>query len=105
MLNLTVADVAAEEMPDLSDGDDEDMDGDGEQWQWMEEDSQPVSCLFCERWGCGETLATEDASVAVLREICPVVLCAFVLKTFFQNKSRPKKSLKSLFFDSLLLFP
>lgn len=49
MLNLTVADVAAEEMPDLSDGDDEDMDGDGEQWQWMEEDSQPVSCLFCER--------------------------------------------------------
>ncbi|XP_008335208.1 protein arginine N-methyltransferase 3 [Cynoglossus semilaevis] len=44
-----LADVAAEEMPDLSDGDDEDMDGDGEQWQWMEEDSQPVSCLFCER--------------------------------------------------------
>ncbi|KAF3686740.1 Protein arginine N-methyltransferase 3 [Channa argus] len=39
---------AAEEMPELSDGDD-DIDNDEEQWQWMEEDSQPVSCLFCDR--------------------------------------------------------
>ncbi|XP_033481287.2 protein arginine N-methyltransferase 3 [Epinephelus lanceolatus] len=38
----------ADEMPELSDGDDEDVD-DEEQWQWMEEDSQPVTCLFCDR--------------------------------------------------------
>ncbi|XP_074522710.1 protein arginine N-methyltransferase 3 [Halichoeres trimaculatus] len=39
----------AEEMPELSDGDDEDID-DEEQWQWMEEDeNQSVSCLFCNR--------------------------------------------------------
>ncbi|CAJ1049575.1 protein arginine N-methyltransferase 3 [Xyrichtys novacula] len=41
---------APEEMPELSDGDDEDIDDDEEeQWQWMEEDSQPVTCLFCNR--------------------------------------------------------
>ncbi|KAG7242668.1 hypothetical protein INR49_020041 [Caranx melampygus] len=38
----------AEEMPELSDGDD-DIEEDEEQWQWMEEDSQPVTCLFCDR--------------------------------------------------------
>lgn len=37
-------------MPELSDGDD-DIEEDEEQWQWMEEeDSQPVTCLFCDRW-------------------------------------------------------
>uniref|UniRef100_A0A7N6BXS2 Protein arginine N-methyltransferase 3 n=1 Tax=Anabas testudineus TaxID=64144 RepID=A0A7N6BXS2_ANATE len=35
--------------PELSDGDDDDLDDDEEQWQWMEEDSQPVTCLFCDR--------------------------------------------------------
>lgn len=40
---------AAEEIPELSDGDDDDLDDDEEQWQWMEEDSQPVTCLFCDR--------------------------------------------------------
>lgn len=45
---LTDCDGAADEMPELSDGDD---DGDDEeQWQWMEEDSQQVPCLFCDRW-------------------------------------------------------
>ncbi|XP_071345586.1 protein arginine N-methyltransferase 3 [Trachinotus anak] len=39
----------AEEMPELSDGDDDDIEEDEEQWQWMEEDSQPVTCLFCDR--------------------------------------------------------
>ncbi|KAF7649672.1 hypothetical protein LDENG_00137680 [Lucifuga dentata] len=40
-------DEAAEEMPELSDDDD---DGDDEeQWQWMEEDRQPIMCLFCDR--------------------------------------------------------
>uniref|UniRef100_A0A3B5B1W1 type I protein arginine methyltransferase n=1 Tax=Stegastes partitus TaxID=144197 RepID=A0A3B5B1W1_9TELE len=35
-------------MPELSD--EEDNEDDGEQWQWMEEeDSQPVTCLFCDR--------------------------------------------------------
>lgn len=50
--DLTLADVdgAAEEMPELSDGDDDDDVDDEEQWQWMEEDSQPVTCLFCDRW-------------------------------------------------------
>lgn len=44
----TDCDGAADEMPELSDGDD---DGDDEeQWQWMEEgDSQEVTCLFCDR--------------------------------------------------------
>ncbi|KAM7015313.1 protein arginine N-methyltransferase 3 [Tautogolabrus adspersus] len=46
-------DEAAEEMPELSDGDDEDIDDEEEeQWKWMEEDdgdSQPVTCLFCDR--------------------------------------------------------
>ncbi|XP_005952958.2 protein arginine N-methyltransferase 3 [Haplochromis burtoni] len=42
-------DGAAEEMPELSDGDDDDDVDDEEQWQWMEEDSQPVTCLFCDR--------------------------------------------------------
>lgn len=44
----TDCDGAADEMPELSDGDD---DGDDEeQWQWMEEgDSQQVTCLFCDR--------------------------------------------------------
>ncbi|XP_030579979.1 protein arginine N-methyltransferase 3 [Archocentrus centrarchus] len=41
-------DEVAEEVPELSDGDDDDAD-DEEQWQWMEEDSQPVTCLFCDR--------------------------------------------------------
>ncbi|XP_017282208.1 protein arginine N-methyltransferase 3 [Kryptolebias marmoratus] len=42
-------DGAAERMPELSDGDDDDVDDDDEeQWQWME-DSQPVTCLFCDR--------------------------------------------------------
>ncbi|GLD55806.1 protein arginine N-methyltransferase 3 [Lates japonicus] len=41
-------DAAVEDMPELSDGDD-DADEDEEQWQWMEEDSQPVTCLFCDR--------------------------------------------------------
>lgn len=36
-------------MPELSDGDDDDDVDDEEQWQWMEEDSQPVTCLFCDR--------------------------------------------------------
>nr|XP_046251007.1 protein arginine N-methyltransferase 3 [Scatophagus argus]XP_046251017.1 protein arginine N-methyltransferase 3 [Scatophagus argus]XP_046251024.1 protein arginine N-methyltransferase 3 [Scatophagus argus] len=42
-------DEAAQEMPELSDGDDDD--DDEEQWQWMEEeqDSQQVTCLFCDR--------------------------------------------------------
>ncbi|XP_059203444.1 protein arginine N-methyltransferase 3 [Centropristis striata] len=43
-------DAAAEEMPELSDGDDDDFDEDV--WQSMEEeDSQPVTvtCLFCDR--------------------------------------------------------
>ncbi|XP_041843325.1 protein arginine N-methyltransferase 3 [Melanotaenia boesemani] len=39
-------DRAAEEMPELSDGDD---DADDDQWQWMEEGNQPVTCLFCDR--------------------------------------------------------
>ncbi|XP_047437520.1 protein arginine N-methyltransferase 3 [Mugil cephalus] len=40
----------AEDMPELSDGDDDDIDDDERQWQWMEEeDSQPVTCLFCDR--------------------------------------------------------
>lgn len=51
--DFTLADVdgATEEMPELSDGDDDDDDDvdDEEQWQWMEEDSQPVTCLFCDR--------------------------------------------------------
>lgn len=38
----------AEEMPELSDGE-EDEENDEEQWQWMEEETQPVSCLFCDR--------------------------------------------------------
>lgn len=36
-------------MPELSDGDDDDDVDDEEQWQWMEEDGQPVTCLFCDR--------------------------------------------------------
>ncbi|XP_022066110.1 protein arginine N-methyltransferase 3 [Acanthochromis polyacanthus] len=40
-------DGAADEMPELSD--EEDNEDDEEQWQWMEEDSQPVTCLFCDR--------------------------------------------------------
>lgn len=37
-------------MPELSDGNDDDDDvDDEEQWQWMEEDGQPVTCLFCDR--------------------------------------------------------
>ncbi|XP_057691675.1 protein arginine N-methyltransferase 3 [Corythoichthys intestinalis] len=35
-----------EDMPELSSGDSGD---DQEQWQWTEEDSQQVSCLFCDR--------------------------------------------------------
>lgn len=42
-------DGAAEDMPELSDGDDDDDVDDEEQWQSMEEDSQPVTCLFCDR--------------------------------------------------------
>ncbi|KAM6950005.1 protein arginine N-methyltransferase 3 isoform 1-T2 [Lycodopsis pacificus] len=45
-------DGAADEMPELSDGDDEDMDNDEEPWQWEEEeDGLPVNvtCLFCDR--------------------------------------------------------
>ncbi|KAM4743818.1 LOW QUALITY PROTEIN: protein arginine N-methyltransferase 3 [Anableps anableps] len=42
-------DPHAEEMPELSDGDDDDVDGDEEQWQWMEEESQTVACLFCDK--------------------------------------------------------
>ncbi|XP_041644458.1 protein arginine N-methyltransferase 3 isoform X2 [Cheilinus undulatus] len=42
-------DEAFEDMPELSDGDDEDIDDEEEQWQWMEEDSQTVTCLFCDR--------------------------------------------------------
>ncbi|XP_061620634.1 protein arginine N-methyltransferase 3 isoform X5 [Phyllopteryx taeniolatus] len=37
-----------EDMPELSDGDG-DSDDNEEQWQWMEEDSQQVTCLFCDR--------------------------------------------------------
>lgn len=46
---LTDCDGDAEEMPELSDGDEDD---DEEKWQWMEEeDSQEVNvtCLFCDR--------------------------------------------------------
>uniref|UniRef100_A0A3B4UV50 Protein arginine N-methyltransferase 3 n=1 Tax=Seriola dumerili TaxID=41447 RepID=A0A3B4UV50_SERDU len=47
---LTDGDRADEEMPELSDGDDDDIEDDEEQWQWLEEeDSQPVTCLFCDR--------------------------------------------------------
>lgn len=47
---LADGDGAAKEMPELSDGDDDDIDDDEEQWQWMEEeDSQQVTCLFCDR--------------------------------------------------------
>uniref|UniRef100_A0A672Y7Z9 Protein arginine N-methyltransferase 3 n=2 Tax=Sphaeramia orbicularis TaxID=375764 RepID=A0A672Y7Z9_9TELE len=35
-------------MPELSDPDEEEED-DEEQWQWMEEENQPVTCLFCDR--------------------------------------------------------
>ncbi|XP_077375539.1 protein arginine N-methyltransferase 3 isoform X2 [Festucalex cinctus] len=35
-------------MPELSDGDSDSGD-DKEQWQWVEEDSQQVTCLFCDR--------------------------------------------------------
>ncbi|XP_026176081.1 protein arginine N-methyltransferase 3 isoform X2 [Mastacembelus armatus] len=42
-------DPPAEEMPELSDGDDDDDIDEEEQWQWMEEDCQPVTCLFCDR--------------------------------------------------------
>ncbi|KAM9766083.1 protein arginine N-methyltransferase 3 [Menidia menidia] len=39
-----------EDMPELSDGDDDVDDGDDdEQWQWMEDGSQEVTCLFCDR--------------------------------------------------------
>uniref|UniRef100_A0A8C9YQE6 Protein arginine N-methyltransferase 3 n=1 Tax=Sander lucioperca TaxID=283035 RepID=A0A8C9YQE6_SANLU len=53
-LTLTDGDGVADEMPDLSDGDDEDIDNDEEQWmeeEEDEEDSQPVTvtCLFCDR--------------------------------------------------------
>lgn len=47
---LIDCDGAADEMPELSDGDDGD---DEEQWQWMEEgDTEQVNvpCLFCDRW-------------------------------------------------------
>lgn len=47
---MTDCDGAAEEMPELSDGED---DGDDEeQWQWMEEGGSErvdVPCLFCDR--------------------------------------------------------
>lgn len=49
---LTDGDGAAEEMPELSDGDDDIDDDDEEQWQWLEEDDGPpvsVTCLFCDR--------------------------------------------------------
>ncbi|TMS12838.1 Protein arginine N-methyltransferase 3 [Larimichthys crocea] len=44
-------DPHAEEMPELSDGDDDFGDDDEEQWQCMDEqeDSQQVTCLFCDR--------------------------------------------------------
>lgn len=48
VFTLTDGDAAVEDMPELSDGDD-DADEDEEQWQWMEEDNQPVTCLFCDR--------------------------------------------------------
>uniref|UniRef100_A0A1A8PMM6 Protein arginine N-methyltransferase 3 n=1 Tax=Nothobranchius rachovii TaxID=451742 RepID=A0A1A8PMM6_9TELE len=41
-------DVVAEDMPELSDGDEDDED-DVDKEQWMEEESQPVSCLFCDK--------------------------------------------------------
>ena len=47
---MTDCDGDAEEMPELSDGDEDD---DEEKWQWLEEeDSQEVNvtCLFCDRW-------------------------------------------------------
>lgn len=47
---LSECDGAAEEMPELSDGE-EDGD-DEEQWQWMEEEDGAqvnVPCLFCDR--------------------------------------------------------
>ncbi|XP_077419123.1 protein arginine N-methyltransferase 3 [Vanacampus margaritifer] len=37
-----------EDVPELSDGDSV-SDDDKEQWQWMEEDTQQVTCLFCDR--------------------------------------------------------
>ncbi|XP_069021752.1 protein arginine N-methyltransferase 3 [Embiotoca jacksoni] len=42
---------AAEDLHELSDGEEEEEDGDEEQWQWMEEesDSRSVTCLFCDR--------------------------------------------------------
>lgn len=40
--------IVADEMPELSDGEEEDCE-DEEQWQWMEEDAQTVTCLFCDR--------------------------------------------------------
>lgn len=50
---LTDCDRAAEDMPELSDGDDDEYDGDEEQWQCMDEEeeeySQTVTCLFCDR--------------------------------------------------------
>ncbi|KAM4592573.1 protein arginine N-methyltransferase 3 [Odontesthes bonariensis] len=44
-------DGLAEDMPELSDGDDDVDDDDEEKWQWMEDegDSQQVTCLFCDR--------------------------------------------------------
>nr|XP_020467985.1 protein arginine N-methyltransferase 3 [Monopterus albus] len=40
---------ATEVMPELSCDDDDNTEDDEEQWQWMEEDSQQVACLFCDR--------------------------------------------------------
>ncbi|XP_061526089.1 protein arginine N-methyltransferase 3 isoform X3 [Phycodurus eques] len=37
-----------EDMPELSDRDGDSSDNE-DQWQWMEEDSQQVTCLFCDR--------------------------------------------------------
>lgn len=38
-------------MPELSDGDDDDDDDvDADEEQWMEEESQTVICLFCDKW-------------------------------------------------------
>lgn len=48
---LLDCDAAADEMPELSDGDD-DVDDD-EQWQWMDDaDTEQVNvpCPYCDRW-------------------------------------------------------
>lgn len=58
---LVDCDGAADEMPELSDGDDDGGD-DEEEWQWMEEgDTEQVNvpCLLCDRWDYATVPALE----------------------------------------------